>query len=477
MIKRTFATMTGFTLAVFGVDAGAVALNPNGIGQVLLYPYYTVNKGQDTLITVVNADRSASSIVKLRFNEGLNGRPVLELDLFLGRGDVWTAAITASGADRAKLVTGDTSCTIPAVPAEGLEFTTANFDGRGMPADAWPNSFARTREGSIEMISSATIRADAPAEREINRADGARPDCARLRASLPGPDDLFFGSGISGSGAIVNVLEGTFFSYTPEAIAGFSNESLYTPASGPLQPSLAQPWTQPGPVFSNLWSGQQITYPTRIDAVSAVLMSSELDNEYLVARDLGAATDWIVTFPTKAFYTDPVHTGSGGPRAPFVEPLVDGRSTSKANRLLFDRDQGRPSAQGAALTLPYQVNALSFRADVAESGASGVLGSNLATTIPAYGAAGWMALDLDPQSDPSVRHALTTGTYIGPIVTTGAENSPVDLYGLPAVGFMAYNIINANAQPGKLANYSGAFRHHARYWGCMRASVPCGFGG
>lgn len=31
--------------------------------------------------------------------------------------------------------------------------------------------------------------------------------------------------------------------------------------------------------------------------------------------------------------------------------------------------------------------------------------------------------------------------------------------GLPVVGFMAYNIINAQAQPGVLANYGGTFRH------------------
>ena len=35
--------------------ASAVSLSPSGIGQVLIYPYYTVNKSQDTLISVVNA--------------------------------------------------------------------------------------------------------------------------------------------------------------------------------------------------------------------------------------------------------------------------------------------------------------------------------------------------------------------------------------------------------------------------------------
>jgi hypothetical protein len=34
------------------------------------------------------------------------------------------------------------------------------------------------------------------------------------------------------------------------------------------------------------------------------------------------------------------------------------------------------------------------------------------------------------------------------------------LYGVPVVGFMAYNVINAHAQPGRLANYGGVFPHH-----------------
>ncbi len=35
-------------------SAGAVSLNPRGVGQALIYPYYTVNKNQDTLVSIVN---------------------------------------------------------------------------------------------------------------------------------------------------------------------------------------------------------------------------------------------------------------------------------------------------------------------------------------------------------------------------------------------------------------------------------------
>ncbi len=38
-----------------------------------------------------------------------------------------------------------------------------------------------------------------------------------------------------------------------------------------------------------------------------------------------------------------------------------------------------------------------------------------------------------------------------------ANGEEVRLRGLPVTGFMAYNVLNANAAPGVLANYSAAF--------------------
>ena len=58
-MKRTFARILGASLMLVSSAVSAVALNPRGIGQVLIYPYYTVNRGQDPLISVVNASSSA----------------------------------------------------------------------------------------------------------------------------------------------------------------------------------------------------------------------------------------------------------------------------------------------------------------------------------------------------------------------------------------------------------------------------------
>ena len=72
--------------------ANAVYLNARGMGQVLLYPYYTVNAHQNTLISVVNAS-GTGKVVHVRFREGYNGRDVLDFNVYLSTYDVWTAAV------------------------------------------------------------------------------------------------------------------------------------------------------------------------------------------------------------------------------------------------------------------------------------------------------------------------------------------------------------------------------------------------
>jgi hypothetical protein len=49
------AALVAIALLAVSGPAEAVFWNPQGHGQALVYPYYTVNGGQDTLVTLVNA--------------------------------------------------------------------------------------------------------------------------------------------------------------------------------------------------------------------------------------------------------------------------------------------------------------------------------------------------------------------------------------------------------------------------------------
>ncbi len=76
-------------------SAQAVNINPDGLGQVLIYPYYTTNGGNTTVLSVVNTSEDAKAI-KVRFMEGQNSQEVLDFNLYMSAYEVWAAAISAA---------------------------------------------------------------------------------------------------------------------------------------------------------------------------------------------------------------------------------------------------------------------------------------------------------------------------------------------------------------------------------------------
>jgi hypothetical protein len=124
----------------------------------------------------------------------------------------------------------------------------------------------------------------------------------------------------------------------------------------------------------------------------------------------------------------------------------------------YDREEGAtnfgtcedlcPPAQADA-SLSYVVNVLTVENSVTQALVSRVFGSTLTPfAIPPYGDDGHVVLRLDAPA-----HQLPGGVDF--------DRQSLTLIGLPVTGFMAYNVINTNAQPGMLANYSGLFRHRS----------------
>jgi hypothetical protein len=118
----------------------------------------------------------------------------------------------------------------------------------------------------------------------------------------------------------VNVGRGTFFAYNADALQDFTDKPLL-PASSTVEPTLrdanSAASSDGGAIASIEGDGscpQSLDYHSGIDAVSAVLMANTVYGEYLTAGSLGADTDWVLTFPTKAFYVDK-RVYPGNPRA------------------------------------------------------------------------------------------------------------------------------------------------------------------
>ena len=445
------------SLLVTWSAAHAVSLNPRGLGQALVFPYYTVNKGQDTLLSLGNAS-DTGKVVHVQFHEGMNGRVVLDFNVFLSPHDGWTARVSELGAaDGAALHTSDRSCVWPALAA-GEPFRAGAYNGGSLyPADGGPQGPERTREGFVSVFALGDTIPGSPLDDAIaHPAGGGAPACAAEAIGNLFRDDVVTATDdLYGAASIVNVGEGTFFAYNADALSDFTDTPLIIDS-----PVLLNYFKQANSLDSgdfdtraHVLDGQghyvTLAYAESMHAVSAVFMAESLLNEYLVAPGLGAQTDWVVTFPTRELYVDPYYT-SGGALPPFPNAAVAARADVEALPSTHDQEAGqRPPADDDApdsVILPYQVNVLSFRSDTGGDTASPVFGSTLATWVDPYGAAGWALIDL----------ATGDGGHALPPAASGTV-----VHGLPATGFMVYNIINANAAPGRLANYGGAFAHRA----------------
>ena len=132
--KELYQTMNTFTkkslhVALAGLGtlglagaADAVMVNPNGLGQVLIYPYYTVrspagagNRAYNTLLSIVNTTNSTKAS---RFVSAKARRPRKSSTSTCScrRKDMWTAAVepdVITGGVGAQIETTDRSCTIP----------------------------------------------------------------------------------------------------------------------------------------------------------------------------------------------------------------------------------------------------------------------------------------------------------------------------------------------------------------------------
>lgn len=293
--------MVAMSMLLFSMTCHAVSLAVNGVGQVLIYPYFTVRNIPaqaspfNALVSVVNSS-ALGKVLKVRVREALTGASIYELNAFLGRRDVWTFAIvpTANGAG---ILTADTSCTLPTglaatgVPSEKGTFTTANYVGDPLGADP-----GRVREGFIEVLEMGTIRRDSALERAVTHTGGRAP-CdlgseASIVADLDPPAGRLFGSLTE-----VNVLEGTAYEYDAVALEQWSDVAEYW-AVGTGRPTLGDA----KPAISSVVVGRQLIvspWTSGVDAVSAVLAVGTTQAEFMRDAAVNGATDIVYTAPTK----------------------------------------------------------------------------------------------------------------------------------------------------------------------------------
>ena len=157
-------TLTGLLIDPAGVastmsrsNGTALSLAEGGVGNMLLVPYYTAQNGNMTVLHVVNTDTTNGKAVKVRFRGAANSDDVMDFQVFMSPGDVWTAAVTAGANGVAQIVTADNTCTVPALgKGTPQSFSTGRLDPNKSDADKANG----TREGYVEIFNMADIPND-----------------------------------------------------------------------------------------------------------------------------------------------------------------------------------------------------------------------------------------------------------------------------------------------------------------------------
>lgn len=134
--------------AALGLAAGAASavtsLEQNGVGHTNIIPYFSVQNGNATLISITNTDTLNGKAVKVRFRGAEWSDDIFDFQVFLSPGDVFTGAVTAKDG-LAQFATADKSCTLPS--SVNKAFVPVRLQ----------NQATGTLEGYVEIITMADI--------------------------------------------------------------------------------------------------------------------------------------------------------------------------------------------------------------------------------------------------------------------------------------------------------------------------------
>lgn len=462
-----------------------LSLAEGGVGHALIVPYFNAQNGNMTVLHVVNTDTTSGKAVKVRFRGAANSDDILDFQVFMSPGDVWTAAVTAGADGIAQLVTADNTCTLPKLTAGVAQpFITGRLNP-ALTGDALAN---QTREGYVEIFNMADIPANPAATSlytAIKHKNGVAPctstaldatltnittEAGVLAAGFAAPTGTLMGDWY-----IQNVAGTTTFSGAATAVVATTAAGISAPSNFVHFPQMDQGATAAGNTADPLLlSGAVVTanydlpdlstpFVTAPGAGAAVDQAAKLTHALAVksasnqfANDAGifAKTDWVFSMPTRRYsvamnYTK-LNSTDAATRALAREytvltsnwftaanTTIDGQliCVNADKQTFWDREENS-KATGAVFS-PDTVKVTRFCGE---------------TSVMSFGVA---------KTDPSVlgasvaREAVLPG-YVngwGQVSTNNGGN------GLPILGASFIKLSNANATPGVSGTYGITWPH------------------
>lgn len=334
--------------------ADRLALAPGGVGHMLVTPYFTVQGGNATVISLVNTDPTNAKAVKVRFRGGSNSDDILDFQVYMSPNDVWNGVVTKNATTGvAQFTTSDNTCTLPAF-TKGVP---QSFITGRLPSYATATELANhTSEGYIEIFNMADIPPNATTTslyQSILHSAGTPRNCAAATVTATLTDLTVEAdaanagfkaptTGLFGNWTIINVPQTTTFAGSMTAVRaitgnngpdGFGNYVLFpqndTGATGvdsatadPLFRSIAfktMTNTAVGNSATNAVAIAAANYDlpdmstpyfgavdtsaplTQAGALTSALAVTSVTNEYATDPTVAAATDWTFSMPTRRY--------------------------------------------------------------------------------------------------------------------------------------------------------------------------------
>lgn len=318
-----------------------LVLNPEGKGDVLLFPYYDVRtldgKSQETLFLIINettdswADKGMAA--KIRFREWDKSEEVFDAEIWLSEGDVWVGVLRLDAATNL--------CNIWSPDWVIINYTSSQFqvakalDNSGAGFNfltdritfTLPSGWTKeqmTQLGYFEVIGEERTASKVTSTDKVNR----------LTTNRGAPNTLM------GSAYILRVSDGVAMGYNATALANFYLGFSLFDYPGSLIPDL-----------SNADDG--------LDQVNFSLSKEDLFAPYSNETAIAGKASLIITFPTKHFFYDPLRNRIAGSNNPFEATKEN--DGEEINLTVWDRNENftTPSqwwSPPRRLKLPYEVN-------------------------------------------------------------------------------------------------------------------------
>ena len=521
-MKKKMLPLAVSAAAAVSMSASAqMYIENSGMGEILIFPFYSAEGGNATNISIVNTTDHGKA-VKVRFIEGENSYEVLDFNVYMSPKDHFSMAVSATADGGGQVVTYDNTCTVPSfepgVP-EPFRGTLFKDEKKATAPGAFDNSsITRSAVGYIEVIEMGQLvdtktglvpdwnKAAAAETTNLmltaitHDATGVPADCTlpntawstaaggtkgtwKAEFDAAGKGKSYFsktwiGGGLYGYAGVVNAADATAFGEDAIAIASAVDKQKVNGAGGEGGWALHYQPGNTNPDFSdsNLATTSSVAYNGAIkdftfalapvQTVSSLIQTDEIVNDYVTDSTIAALTDWVITMPTKSFY---VNVAGARADAPFFDKWDKKTACEYAALTLTDREESNPAPPPGSKpdfspapetdTPDIDDLPLCYETNIVQFGAeSAVKNESLAVGVNArLDAADGWASISFDPADLQADSAKLADATRLIQEPAGAQKS---LRGLPVVGFAVQTYTNNNVNgSGNVANYAMSNEH------------------